>query len=137
MAEKLIACFTMRNRRAEANVSILLTQASRVDVDVTPIKTDARFRIAKILPKGRKNMKKIGNPHARSSAAMAGSAFAQSGPPYAPLTTDIQAKTPYSAYVQDARGVIARNPFGLCWRTGYWTPADAVPGCDAPLCVAA
>jgi OOP family OmpA-OmpF porin len=21
---------------------------------------------------------------------------------------------------------------GLCWRTGYWTPADAVPGCDAP-----
>ena len=69
------------------------------------------------------------------SAAMAGSAFAQSGPPYAPLTTDIQARTPTSAYVQDARGVIARDPFGLCWRTGYWTPADAVPGCDAPLCV--
>jgi OOP family OmpA-OmpF porin len=66
---------------------------------------------------------------------MAGSASAQSAPPYAPLTTDIQARTPYSAYVQDARGVIARNPFGLCWRTGYWTPADAVPGCDAPLCV--
>jgi OOP family OmpA-OmpF porin len=66
---------------------------------------------------------------------MAGSASAQSAPPYAPLTTDIQAPTPYSAYVQDARGVIARNPFGLCWRTGYWTPADAVPGCDAPLCV--
>jgi OOP family OmpA-OmpF porin len=66
---------------------------------------------------------------------MAGSASAQSAPPYAPLTTDIQARTPYSAYVQDARGVIARDPFGLCWRTGYWTPADAVPGCDAPLCV--
>jgi OOP family OmpA-OmpF porin len=71
-----------------------------------------------------------------ASAAMAGSAFAQSAPPYAPLTTDIQAAKPYSAYVQDARGVIARNPFGLCWRTGYWTPADAVPGCDAPICVA-
>jgi OOP family OmpA-OmpF porin len=70
------------------------------------------------------------------SAAMAGSAFAQSAPPYAPLTTDLQATKPYSAYVQDARGVIARNPFGLCWRTGYWTPADAVPGCDAPICVA-
>jgi len=70
-----------------------------------------------------------------ATAAMAGSASAQSAPPYAPLTTDIQARTPYSAYVQDARGVIARNPFGLCWRTGYWTPADAVPGCDAPLCV--
>lgn len=70
-----------------------------------------------------------------ATAAMAGSVYAQSAPPYAPLTTDIQAPTPYSAYVQDARGVIARNPFGLCWRTGYWTPADAVPGCDAPLCV--
>jgi OOP family OmpA-OmpF porin len=71
-----------------------------------------------------------------ASAAMAGSAFAQSAPPYAPLTTDLRANKPYSAYVEDARGVIARNPFGLCWRTGYWTPADAVPGCDAPLCVA-
>lgn len=46
---------------------------------------------------------------------------------------DFNAKTPYSAYVQDGRGVIARDPFGLCWRTGYWTPADAVAGCDAPL----
>ncbi|HTD04274.1 outer membrane protein OmpA [Undibacterium sp.] len=46
---------------------------------------------------------------------------------------DIKASTPTSAYVQDGRGVIARDPFGLCWRTGYWTPADAVPGCDAPL----
>ncbi|MES2129530.1 MAG: OmpA family protein [Pseudomonadota bacterium] len=70
-----------------------------------------------------------------AATAIAGSAFAQTSPPYAPVTTDIMAKTPYSAYVQDARGVIARDPFGLCWRTGYWTPADAVPGCDAPLCV--
>jgi OOP family OmpA-OmpF porin len=80
-------------------------------------------------------MNKLATLVLAATAAMAGSAFAQSGPPYAPLTTDIQAKTPYSAYVQDARGVITRNPFGLCWRTGYWTPADAVPGCDAPLCV--
>jgi OOP family OmpA-OmpF porin len=75
-----------------------------------------------------------------ASAAIAGSAFAQNtyptAPPYAPLTTDIKANSPYSAYVQDARGVIARSPFGLCWRTGYWTPADAVPGCDLPLCIA-
>ncbi|WP_277624091.1 outer membrane protein OmpA [Undibacterium sp. TS12] len=47
--------------------------------------------------------------------------------------TDIMANKPHSAYVQDGRGVIARDAFGLCWRTGYWTPADAVPGCDAPL----
>ncbi len=70
-----------------------------------------------------------------AASAVAGSALAQTSPPFAPLTTDIKAPTPYSAYVQDARGVIARNPFGLCWRTGYWTPADAVPGCDLPLCV--
>nr|WP_315466735.1 OmpA family protein [uncultured Undibacterium sp.] len=47
--------------------------------------------------------------------------------------TDIKANTPYSAYVQDARGIIVRDPFGLCWRTGYYTPADAVAGCDLPL----
>ena len=70
-----------------------------------------------------------------AASAIAGSALAQSSPPFAPVTTDIKAKTPYSAYVQDARGVIARDPYGLCWRTGYWTPADAVPGCDLPLCV--
>ena len=73
-------------------------------------------------------MKKLITVLLAASAAIAGVASAQSAPPYAPLTTDIQARTPYSAYVQDARGVIARNPFGLCWRTGYWTPADAVPG---------
>ncbi len=70
-----------------------------------------------------------------AATSIAGSALAQTSPPFAPLTTDIMAPKPYSAYVQDARGVIARNPFGLCWRTGYWTPADAVPGCDLPLCV--
>ncbi|TFW34491.1 outer membrane protein OmpA [Massilia horti] len=80
-------------------------------------------------------MNKLATLMLAASAAMAGSAYAQSAPPYAPLTTDIQAPKPYSAYVQDARGVIARDPFGLCWRTGYWTPADAAPGCDAPLCV--
>jgi len=75
-----------------------------------------------------------------ASAAIAGSASAQTtyptAAPYSPLTTDVKAKAPNSAYVQDARGVVARNPFGLCWRSGYWTPADAVPGCDLPLCVA-
>jgi len=80
-------------------------------------------------------MNKLATLLLAAAAAIAGNAFAQSDAPYAPLTTDIKARTPYSAYVQDSRGVIARNPFGLCWRTGYWTPADAVPGCDAPLCV--
>lgn len=65
-----------------------------------------------------------------ASAVVAFSASAQ-------VVTDIQAKTPSSAYVQDARGVIARNPFGLCWHTGYWTPADSVPGCDGAIAQAA
>lgn len=73
-----------------------------------------------------------------ASAVIACTASAQTptSPPFAPLTTDLNAPSPKSAYVQDARGVIVRDPFGLCWRTGYWTPADAVPGCDVPLCVA-
>ncbi|MGS0741546.1 outer membrane protein OmpA [Glaciimonas sp. GG7] len=50
---------------------------------------------------------------------------------------DIQAKTPTSAYLQDARGTIARDPYGLCWHTGYWTPADSVPGCDGEIAQAA
>jgi OOP family OmpA-OmpF porin len=59
-----------------------------------------------------------------ASAAVALSASAQ-------VPKDIQAKTPHSAYLQDSRGVIALNSTGLCWHTGYWTPADAtVVGCD-------
>ncbi|HEY8024426.1 MAG TPA: OmpA family protein [Burkholderiaceae bacterium] len=46
---------------------------------------------------------------------------------------DIKAPKPYSAYVQDSSGYIVRDPFGLCWHTNYWTPADAVEGCDKPI----
>jgi len=35
-------------------------------------------------------------------------------------------------YVQSTGG-ITKNPFGLCWRTGYWTPAMAVMECDPDL----
>lgn len=51
----------------------------------------------------------------------------------AQTVSDIQANSTKSMYVQDGRGVIARSPYGLCWRTGYWTPADAVAGCDGEL----
>ena len=53
-------------------------------------------------------------------------------PPQQPLT-DIKAATPVSGYVQDARGIIVRDPFGLCWRTGYFTPALAQIECDPDL----
>lgn len=35
-------------------------------------------------------------------------------------------------YVQSSSGFV-KNPFGLCWRTGYWTPAMAVMECDPDL----
>ncbi|MBS0307972.1 MAG: OmpA family protein [Proteobacteria bacterium] len=49
---------------------------------------------------------------------------------------DIKAATPKSAYAQDARGVIVRDTYGLCWRTSYWTPADSVAGCDGAIAAA-
>jgi OOP family OmpA-OmpF porin len=46
-----------------------------------------------------------------------------------------------SAYAQDrgyvvapvSDNVVVKNPFGLCWRTGYWTPAMATMECDPDL----
>jgi OOP family OmpA-OmpF porin len=73
----------------------------------------------------RKNMNKLLKFVVAATAVAAFSASAQ--------IVDIKAATPKSAYLQDARGVIARNSTGLCWRTSYWTPADAVPGCDGAI----
>ena len=67
-----------------------------------------------------------------ASAVVAFSAQAQT-----PSAEPIKAKTPYSAYLQDGRGVIVRSGTNLCWHDGYWTPADAVPGCDGELAQAA
>ncbi len=66
--------------------------------------------------------------HLALTLAIAVSAHALAEP-----STDIAAKAPYSAYLQDSRGVIVRSNTGLCWRTNYWTPADAVMGCDGDL----
>ena len=46
-----------------------------------------------------------------------------------------------SAFAQDnmgyvvapTSGVVVKNPFGLCWHTGYWTPAMATMECDPDL----
>jgi OmpA-OmpF porin, OOP family len=39
-----------------------------------------------------------------------------------------------NGYVQaPTSGVTVKNPFGLCWRTGYWTPAMATMECDPEL----
>ena len=47
--------------------------------------------------------------------------------------TDIKLVDPReSPYVIDPRGVIVKDPFGLCWRTGFWTPAAAAAPARAP-----
>ena len=47
------------------------------------------------------------------------SAFAQTALKEVVLDTKTPAHKPY---VIDNRGVVSRSGFGLCWRTGYWTP---------------
>jgi len=36
-------------------------------------------------------------------------------------------------YLLDTRGNVVKNNYGLCWRTGYWTPAMAIAECDPDL----
>jgi OOP family OmpA-OmpF porin len=36
-------------------------------------------------------------------------------------------------YAIDQRGEVVRSGTGLCWRTGYWTPAMAIEACDPDL----
>lgn len=40
---------------------------------------------------------------------------------------------PKAGYLIDTRGNVVRNNFNECWKTGYWTPAMAIPECDASL----
>lgn len=41
---------------------------------------------------------------------------------------------PTRVYVIDSRGVVARDSFGDCWRTGYWSPAAAAEDPDGCSC---
>lgn len=36
-------------------------------------------------------------------------------------------------YLIDTRGEVVKSGFGLCWHTGYWTPALAIEECDPDL----
>jgi len=50
------------------------------------------------------------------------------------LTTDVAAQSgSKDGYVQDTRGDIVKTPFGLCVRTGFWSPALAIAECDPDL----
>ena len=41
--------------------------------------------------------------------------------------------TDSSAYLKDTRALIVKDPFALCWRTGYWSPAMAICECDPDI----
>lgn len=38
-----------------------------------------------------------------------------------------------TGYLIDSRGVVVRDNYGECWKTGYWTPAMAIEECDSSL----
>lgn len=38
-------------------------------------------------------------------------------------------------YLVDSSGAVVRNSYGECWRTGSWTPAQAIAECDPELVV--
>jgi OmpA-OmpF porin, OOP family len=80
------------------------------------------------------------------AAALAGGAYAQSNtvtsgqdaaaqrstaPQTAGATARIGNPAPASGYVGSGAGVVATNPFGLCWHMGAdWTPDKAAAPCD-------
>jgi len=65
----------------------------------------------------------------KPSTLMAVSAIALSA-----LAANVSAQnTSTSGYVVDTRGAVVKNPYNLCWRTGYWSPALAIAECDPDL----
>ncbi len=44
------------------------------------------------------------------------------------------AQTPSkNGYVIDGRNEVVKDPFGLCWRSGFWAPSMAIAECDPDL----
>lgn len=46
---------------------------------------------------------------------------------------DIAAQDKTAAYLRDSHGALVKSGYGLCWRTGSWTPAQAIAECDPDL----
>lgn len=65
----------------------------------------------------------------KTSALLAASAIALCA---VSLNASAQA-TNKSGYLQDTRGDVVKDPFNLCWRTGFWSPAMAIAECDPDL----
>ncbi|MBI4292218.1 MAG: OmpA family protein [Betaproteobacteria bacterium] len=63
-----------------------------------------------------------------STTLLAASAFA-----LCTFATNVAAQASNSGYLQDTRNAVSKSGFGLCWRTGYWSPAMATAECDPDL----
>src|SRR5205823_15025283 len=78
-------------------------------------------------------------------AALAGGAYAQTyqnsntapaqkatAPQPAGATAGVNNPPPSRGYIGSGAGVVATNPYGLCWRSGAdWSPDKAAAPCDA------
>jgi OOP family OmpA-OmpF porin len=40
---------------------------------------------------------------------------------------------PKKGYLTDSQNGVVKSNFGLCWHTGFWTPADAIEECDGGI----
>lgn len=48
-------------------------------------------------------------------------------------TTALAAGADKKGYLVDSQNEVVRSGFGLCWHTGFWTPADAIEECDGAI----
>jgi OOP family OmpA-OmpF porin len=68
----------------------------------------------------------------RTTEAPARAGDKSTAPQAAGATTSAGNPPPARGYVGSGAGVVATNPFGLCWRAGSdWTPDKAAAPCDA------
>src|SRR6185295_8686475 len=84
----------------------------------------------------------VGGAYAQSSttSGQTGTAQRSTAPQAAGATANVGNPAPAQGYVGTGAGVVATNPFGLCWHMGTdWTaekaaaPCDAVPRASAPV----
>ena len=77
----------------------------------------------------------VGGAYAQSSttSGQTGTAQRSTAPQAAGATTNAGNPPPARGYIgSSAAGVVATNPFGLCWRSGAeWSPDKAAAPCDA------
>jgi OOP family OmpA-OmpF porin len=49
------------------------------------------------------------------------------------VNASAQSSESTTGYLTEQRGGVVKTAFGVCWRTGYWTPAMAIAECDPDL----